>query len=214
MRRSFSLALFLVALPVIVLGAACGSSEHDAAAPGVLKAAAAEATAIIEQAQATAIVLQARAQATAMVAQANTYSQPTSPAPTFEVELAPADQPRATPMPETEPQDELEPTPLQTVEVMGVGFAGEGGMILVRFMAPPDVAEKWWQGSVSVADEASGIVYNEIPVMPKIGPLIGRPKFEGQPGYVMLVNPPPYLQPGAVVTVKLGNYSFEHVPVQ
>jgi hypothetical protein len=189
MRRSFSLALFLVALPVIVLGAACGSSEHDAAAPGVLNAAAAEATAIIEQAHATAMVLQAQAQATAMV-------------------------PRATPMPETEPQDELEPTPLQTVEVMGVGFAGEGGMILVRFMAPPDVAEKWWQGSVSVADEASGIVYNEIPVMPKIGPLIGRPKFEGQPGYVMLVNPPPYLQPGAVVTVKLGNYSFEHVPVQ
>ncbi len=30
----------------------------------------------------------------------------------------------------------------------------------------------------------------------------------------MLSNTPPYLQPGAVVTIKMGNYTFEHVPVQ
>ncbi len=83
------------------------------------------------------------------------------------------------------------------VEVLGVGFAGDVGMIMVRFLAPPDEAEKWWQGSVSVTDEDNGAVYNEIPVMPKIGPLIGRPKIEGQAGYVMLVNNPPILRSGA-----------------
>ncbi len=50
--------------------------------------------------------------------------------------------------------------------------------------------------------------------MPKIGPLIGRPKVAGQAGYVMLMNAPPYLQPGALVTVVLGAHEFEHVPVQ
>ena len=84
----------------------------------------------------------------------------------------------------------------------------------MRFYAPPEEAEKWWQGSVSVEDETSGALYNEIPVMPKIGPLIGRPKLPGQIGYVMLVNAPPYLQPGAIVTVVLGVHEFEHVPVQ
>jgi len=39
-------------------------------------------------------------------------------------------------------------------------------MIIVRYLAPPDEAEKWWQGNVSVVDEANGTVYNEIPVMP------------------------------------------------
>jgi hypothetical protein len=76
------------------------------------------------------------------------------------------------------------------------------------------VAAKWWPGNVSVTDEATGTVYNEIPVMPKIGPLIGRPKLEGQMGYVMLVHNPPALKPGAVVTAKLGEYTFEHVPVE
>ena len=45
--------------------------------------------------------------------------------------------------------------------------------------------------------------------MPKVGPLIGKPMREGQPGYVMFVNGPVPLQPGATVTVKLGNYIEE-----
>lgn len=87
-------------------------------------------------------------------------------------------------------------------------------MIMVRFQAPPEEAEKWWPGTVSVTDEGNGAVYDEIPVMPKIGPLIGRPKRAGQAGYVMLTNAPPYLQAGALVTVVLGAHEFEHVPVQ
>jgi hypothetical protein len=99
----------------------------------------------------------------------------------------------------------------QQVEVLGVGFAAEAALIMVRFKAPPKIAEQWWQGRVSVIDEATGKVYNEIPVTPLIGPLIGRPKIAGQSGYVMLVNAPPGIQPGSTVTVVLGNYQQEHV---
>jgi hypothetical protein len=65
-----------------------------------------------------------------------------------------------------------------------------------------------------VTDQATQAVYDEIPVMPKIGPLIGKPKQEGQIGYVMLVNEPPWLRPGATVTVVLGKHTFEDVPVE
>ena len=67
---------------------------------------------------------------------------------------------------------------------------------------------------ISLTDEETEAVYNEIPVLPRIGPLINRPRREGQMGYVMLVNAPPYLQSGAQVTVVLGTYAFNHVTVQ
>jgi len=197
----------------LILGA-CGAQSGSAAAPpDVLNEAAAEATAIVRQAQATALVLKAQAQATAVMAQAVTFSQSPTPAPTLVVQVPAANQPAASPTLTALADEEKEETVPQTVEVLRVGFAGEGGMIHIQFRAPPEEAAKWWQGSVSVTDEASNTVYNEIPVMPKIGPLIGRPKREGQLGYVMLINTAPYLQPGAVVTVVLGNYTFEHVQV-
>jgi hypothetical protein len=37
---------------------------------------------------------------------------------------------------------------------------------------------------------------------------------EGQVGYVMLVNAPVPLGSGSLVTVNLGEYTFEHIPVQ
>jgi hypothetical protein len=87
-------------------------------------------------------------------------------------------------------------------------------MIVVRFTAPAREAATWWQGSVSVTDQANDVIYDEIPVMPKIGPLIGRPKRDGQAGYVMLINSPPGLRPGATVTVVLGKHTFEDVTVE
>jgi hypothetical protein len=47
-----------------------------------------------------------------------------------------------------------------------------------------------------------------------LGPLISRPATAGQTGYVMLVNAPTRLNPGAVVTVVLGKYKQKHVLVQ
>jgi hypothetical protein len=100
------------------------------------------------------------------------------------------------------------------VEVLSVGFAGEGGYIHVQFRAPVEVAKRWNQGVISVIDQETGTAYTQIPVMPKIGALIGRPARNGQPGYVMLVNGPVPLRPGALVTVVLGGHTFEHVQVQ
>ena len=47
-----------------------------------------------------------------------------------------------------------------------------------------------------------------------IGPLIARPKEDGQLGYVMFMNAPQPLQPGSRVTVVLGNFKQEHVVVK
>ena len=97
---------------------------------------------------------------------------------------------------------------------MRVSFGADGAYIYVQFKAHPQVADKFWPGVLSVVDEATGTVYNEVPVMPVIGPLIARPKQEGQLGYVMLVNAPPGLRSGSIVTVILADFRQEHVTVQ
>ncbi len=97
---------------------------------------------------------------------------------------------------------------------MNVGFAAEGEYVIVNYRADLNVAQSFWPGVVSIVDEASGTIYNEVPVVPVIGPLIARPREQGQAGYVMLVNAPVPLQPGALVTVVLGNFKQEHVVVQ
>jgi len=195
--------------------AACRSQASSTAQqPNLLDQAAAEATAIVQQAEATALMLEARAKATAVMAQAEATRQAPTPAPTLVVQVDPRDLATTTPTADSSQDGLVRPTPQeQTVEVTRVGFAAAGGMIQVQFHAPPDVAAKWWQGSVSVTDEATGAVYNEIPVMPRIGPLIGRPKQPGQLGYVMLMHTPPGLKPGSQVTVLLGKYEFKHISV-
>jgi hypothetical protein len=159
------------------------------------------------------MVMQAQAKAAGIV-QAAGNTAPTPAAIATQPLAAPVAQP-VPPAPATpgaaSPSAAAQPAPTAMIEIVGVGFAGEGAMIMVQFLAPPEVARNWWQGNVYVQDEAKGTRYDMIPVMPIIGPLIGRPKEEGQLGYVMLVNSPPYLQPGTLVTVVLGNYKQEHV---
>jgi hypothetical protein len=213
-------AILYLALPLAV--GACTSSSSAASEQNVIDKAAAEATAIIQQAEATAMVLQARAMATAMIERADAVSATPVPA-----NAAPTPVPVASVRPQTVDSGasaagtpappKLEPVAQaaadDTIEVLRVGFAVDGGLIMVQFRAPPKIAQQWWQGRVSVIDEVTGAVYNEIPVMPKIGPLIGRPVGTGRLGYVMLVNAPPGLKPGAIVTVVLGSFEQEHVLV-
>jgi len=210
MKRPIGVWVALLCLGWLV--ATCGQASPTGEQTGeadLLDSAAAQATAIIQQAQATALVLQAQAQATALVGQAGAAAAtPSAAAADLFPSLA-----LSTPNLTATPGITLTQQP-STVKVLGVGLAAEGAMIIVRFLAPPDEAAKWWPGNVSVVDEASGTVYNEIPTMPNIGLLIGRPKVEGQQGYVMLVNPPPGLRASTLVTVVLGTYRFEHVPVQ
>lgn len=214
--RSLILPILLCASAML---AACGGNLEPPAEPtptqDVVAGAAAQATALLQQAQATAIVLQAQAQATALVEQARQAgSTPASavahPQASASATPAPAGETASSPEPSSDGPT-AEPMP---AAVLSVGFAGDGGLIMVRFMASPDEAETWWQGDVTLTDEGSGAVYGEIPVMPKVGPLIARPSIEGQAGYVMLVNSPPYLQAGALVTVALGKNRFKHVPVE
>ena len=170
-----------------------------------LSVAAVQATAIIQRAQATALMLQAEAEATAMVHDAEQSSR------------APADPgnvgAEASPSPANQPTPAARPTRITQTEVLGVGFAGEGAYIHITFRAPVGTARSLQPGMVSVTNEDTGTAWAAVPVMPKIGPLIGKPIRDGQPGYVMLVNGPTPLLPGEMVTVVLGNYTEEHVVV-
>lgn len=217
----------LIALSVLALCMAGCSSPSAAYTPSdPVAQAAVEATAILQQARATALVLQAQVQATQLIKQAGEApatptipatlaaapeSLPTEPISRFLEIMEEESSPLDTQVPLATPPAGAEPA---TVELLSVGFAAEGGFIIVNFKAPPAITQTWWQGSVEVIDEASGMVYNEIPVMPVIGPLIGRPVEAGQNGYVMLTHNPPALRQGALVTVILGDYKFEHVKVE
>lgn len=207
----------VLSLGVLSAALVACASGGAASGPDVRQRAAAEATALIQRAEATALVLQAQAMATAIVAGADAgvtspvrAGAPPSAAPT--AALGPT---TPAPTPEASADAAVLPTAgAEQVKVVRVGLAAEGGLIIVQFQAPAEVAEKWWQGGVSVKDEASGAIYNEIPVVPVVGPLIGRPSQAGQIGYVMLVNAPAALQPGALVTVVLGDFKQEHVVVE
>ncbi len=122
-------------------------------------------------------------------------------------------QPKATAESSDLPVVVSEPDP-DGVELVGVSLAREEGFIVVQFRAPPGVTGGWSQGSIFVIDEATKAAYKEVPVMPKIGPLFGRPQEEGQLGYVMLFNYQEGVKPGAAVSVIMGRYQREHVTVQ
>jgi hypothetical protein len=98
--------------------------------------------------------------------------------------------------------------------LLGVGLGVDGRLIAVRFRMGTQDARRLQQGNIYVIDETTKNKYCEVPVMPKVGPLISRPKQAEQVGYAMLVNAPVPLKAGAVVTVVLGNYKQEHVLLQ
>jgi hypothetical protein len=166
----------------------------------------------VQEAQATALVIQAQAEAERISDQANALITTPSPAPTSQAQNTLEGQ--FTPTPITPGAQEIGPTEALQVEIMRVSYAADGGFITIYFRAPPEIAEGWWQGDISIIEEETETEYNEVPVMPKIGPLISKPQVYGQVGYVMLVNNPPGLKPGARVTVILGEYRFENIIVE
>ena len=103
-----------------------------------------------------------------------------------------------------------EPDP-DGAQLLMVNFSANGGYIDVQFTAPYELTQNWWQGSIYVSDESTGMLYYQIPVMPVVGPLMGKPRYFGQKGYCMLVNQAPWLAPGSLITVVLGNYKRLHV---
>lgn len=168
--------------------------------------AALEATAIVARARATALIEKAEAEAAALAA----TGAPAAQKPGSTSAPASAKTPAAG-----------HPAPAQTsineeeyrIELLDVGFAADGDFILVRFHATRKAADDLWPGRLSVTDEASGVTYAEVPLMPTVGLLIGRPRSFGPPGYVMFTNAPTRLAPGSLVTVRLGKLNQEHVRV-
>ncbi len=189
----------------MVLVAGCTTAHGSTTEPAIVDQAAAEATAIIQRAKATAMVLQAQAQATVLIQNSNAPASTLTQVPSTPQGANPTQQ---TVTSATQTVEESE------VELLGVSLGTETGLILVQFKASPAQARRWQQGDVCVINEATGDVYDEIPVAPVIGPLFGRPNQANQIGYVMFVNLPVPLQSGTQVTVKLGDYIFEHVLVK
>jgi hypothetical protein len=194
--------------------AACNRQAGETKEVDLLGTAAAEATQIIQQARATAMLLEAQRQAnTLMGGSAVQTAIPLAPQGT--TNILPLKTPEMQETLANEGQTVASPTSLgTTVELISVGVGVEGYFIEIYFHAPPAVAGGWYQGNVSVTEETSGTIYNEIPVLPVVGPLFGKPVEAGQIGYVMLVNAPVPLQAGSFVTVTLGEYIFEHIQVK
>ncbi len=213
-------ALLVTAAFILSVAAGCGSSGNSSSEPTLKDKAAAEATAIIQRAEATAIVLQAEATASAMVDRAKGVPPTAEPivvtATPEPVRASTAPSPAGAHSAAALPTAGA-PTATQTltpsVELLGVGFAADSGYIMIQFKAEPRLTHSWMQGTVYVVDESSGTIYNEIPVLPNIGPLLARPKQAGQLGYVMLINTPPGIHHGSIVTVVLGDFKQEHVTV-
>jgi hypothetical protein len=100
------------------------------------------------------------------------------------------------------------------VRLVGVGIAGEGGYVIARYTAPSRLAMHWQPGRLWVVDEATGVKYDKIPIMPKIGALLARPNHPGQVAYVMFENPYGGVRPGSKVTVVLDGFEKKHVVVK
>lgn len=207
-----ALLLTLVVLSAVAGGCAAGTNRPGQ--EGLTDRAAEEATAIIRRAEATAIVLRAQATAAALV-QLPGGGSPTPAAVTPVAAASPsAATGAALPAPCPTPAAGMPATRDQpSIQVLGVGLAGEGAFVNVLFTATPKMASGLMQGTVQVIDEATGAVHSDIVVMPSIGALLARPVRLGQPGYVMLTNVGRSIRPGSVVTVVLGGYRREHVVV-
>lgn len=204
--------LFFFALAMALSG--CVPAQQASAGPDLVSQAAVEATAIIQRARATALVLQAQAQATVLVHAANEVEATPVPEVQLPAQIDEEDETMPTAIPATAAPTRVETQTRGTIELLSVGFAADGADIIVQFKGPPSLMHTWTQGNVSVTDEATGMVYDHIPVAPLIGMLLARPAHEGQIGYVMFVNTPPGLSAGARVTVVLGDFKQEHVLVQ
>ncbi len=218
------LVVGLAGLVALAWLAGCGSGSEQTAQ----QKANAEATDIISRAEATAIVLRAQATARALLSvedePEDSVGEPAfAPTSVTEAGLEATPVVALPPEPDADaedgPRSADEPTPevvpaSADPEVLQVGFGSDGALISVAYKAAPAVARKWMQGTVYLTDEKNGEKYGEVPVMPKVGPLLGRPKEYGQVAYIMFVNGPVPLQPGDVVTVVLGDYKQEHVKVR
>jgi hypothetical protein len=208
--------VFLVSFPVLLAAlVGCNSAVGPDKEQSMQEQAALEATAIIQRAEATALVMQAQLKATALIQNAGAppaTATATTVARVTEASRAPT--PSSVASLATPDMTATDNASLSRVELLRVDFAAEGKYIYVEFRAPPRVARKWRQGNVSVIDEATGTIYNGIPVAPIIGPLIAQPVHEGQIGYVMLTNDGLGIKSGSVVTVVLGDFKQEHVTVK
>jgi hypothetical protein len=103
-----------------------------------------------------------------------------------------------------------EPDP-DGIKFDGIGFGADGAYIMVGFQVPIEKIQLVQPGFVIVIDETSEIVYKDVPVMPVVGPLIGRPTHENQGGYIMLLNYNGGIKSGSVVSVVIGNYKRVHI---
>ncbi|OGN90161.1 MAG: hypothetical protein A2Y88_10580 [Chloroflexi bacterium RBG_13_48_10] len=215
-QHPVSWLLLFISIAGLLFIAGCAAGRSSNSEPAIVDQAAAEATVIIQRAEATAMVLQAQVQATLLIQNANApASAPDqtafSPSPGF-IQVPTTPQGSNATLQAATPETQAVEEP--KVKLLGVSLGTESGLILVQFKAPPALARHWQLADLYIIDEATGAVYNEVPVMPVIGPLFARPNQAGQIGYVMLVNAPVPLQSGAQVTVNLGEYIFEHVPVK
>lgn len=212
MFRFLLAALLMIVLTACIAQTAAQPQGAFLNTPDAGQQAALEATAMIEQAKATAMLIKAQAEATALIEKAGS-SAPGPDVTATPQQLTEVESPAGPVKSEASPTPNATPDGSYFVEVVGVSYAADGKMIIVEYRASRSAVDDFWPGKLSVTDEVTGTVYESVPTMPVIGPLIGRTLTTDQVGYVMFDNIPPGLPPGSLVTVRLGKYQQEHVQV-
>jgi hypothetical protein len=212
-----ALQLYIIMILTCSIASGCAQGERVSPTPDIRQAAAAQATAIVVQAEATALIMQAQTRAAVLLTPASSTQTVIQPGPTA-VKSPPVENPGVlTSIPSPAASSAATPEPdghLTRVVIVKVSISSETSMITIQFRAPYEMTRPWNQGNIYVQDETDNTLYNEVPVLPIIGPLINRPRQDWQYGYIMLTNTPPGLKTGALVTVVLGVFKQEHVLVE
>jgi hypothetical protein len=200
-------ALVMAALAFCLAG--CAAATSHATGSTLREQAAKEATAIVERAEATALVLRAEATARALT-HVETQTPPamtdaTLPQPSLSAQAIPARPTEQVPAPSSEAGQES-----LAVEVVSIQVASQSGFLVLQYKADPTFVGKLSPTQFYLRDEATGTEYRDIPTLPSMGLMFGRPQRAGQIATVLFSNVG-NLQPGATMTVVIGSIKHEHV---
>lgn len=104
------------------------------------------------------------------------------------------------------------------IHIMGVGFRSAGYMMNFRYVVvDPERSMPMFDRQVKpyLLHEKSGAIFM-VPSPAKLGPMRAttREPEKGKRYYIMFTNPGRYVKQGDLVTVVVGDYRFEHLPVQ
>ena len=98
---------------------------------------------------------------------------------------------------------------LPKVSKVVISLCGDGDLINARFTVTPEMKRP---GEIYMKDEVTGYVCRAA-VLPKLGMVMSSRKTAGKSGYCMFKNTDYVIKEGSLVTLVIGGFREEHLPV-